>query len=67
MPTYDVEGGAGFYFLVDPRTRDIRGTLVDLGDGWWRCRTPRGDTREVFVPSNVTEPWKNAAERVGGS
>ncbi|WP_131735871.1 hypothetical protein [Actinomadura roseirufa] len=60
----DVEGGAGVYLLVDPRTRDIRGTLVDLGGGWWRCRTPRGDAREVFVPPWVDEPWRNAAERV---
>ncbi|WP_131736950.1 hypothetical protein [Actinomadura roseirufa] len=63
----DVEGGDGLYFLVDPTTRDIRGTLVDLGGGWWRCRTPRGQKRELFVPAHVAEPWRDAAERMGGS
>ncbi|WP_131739370.1 hypothetical protein [Actinomadura roseirufa] len=42
----------------------ICGTLVDLGGGWWRCRSPRGDAREVFVPSWVDEPWRDVAERV---
>ncbi|WP_131738364.1 hypothetical protein [Actinomadura roseirufa] len=60
----DVEDFGGVFFLVEPLTRDIRGTLVDLGGGWWRCRTPRGDAREVFVPPWVDEPWRNAAERV---
>ncbi len=64
--TYRVEGGAGVYLLVDLETRDIRGTLVDLGGGWWRCRTSRGDKREVFVPADVEEPWRDAAERVSG-
>ncbi|WP_131739374.1 hypothetical protein [Actinomadura roseirufa] len=59
----DVEDVGGVYFLVDPQTRDIRGTLVDLGGGWWRCRTPRGDAREVFVPPWVDEPWRDVAER----
>ncbi|WP_278045263.1 hypothetical protein [Actinomadura roseirufa] len=38
--------------------------LFDLGGGWWRCRTPRGEAREVFVPPWVDESWRNAAERV---
>ncbi|WP_131738636.1 hypothetical protein [Actinomadura roseirufa] len=52
----DVEGGDGVYLLLDPQTRHIRGTLVDLGD-----------TREVFVAAGTAEPWRNAAERVAAA
>ncbi|WP_131736381.1 hypothetical protein [Actinomadura roseirufa] len=58
------KAAGGVYFLVAPQTRDMLGMLVDLGGGWWRCRTPRGDAREVFVPPWVDEPWRNTAERV---
>ncbi|WP_131735971.1 hypothetical protein [Actinomadura roseirufa] len=62
-----IEGGAGVYLLLDPETRDIRGTLLDQGGGWWKCRTPRGNTRQVFIAPDVADPWLNAAERMAAS
>ncbi len=66
-PRFDVEGGDGVYFLVDPESGDIRGTMLDQGGGWWKCRTPAGDQREVFVESSVPDPWLHVARRVGGT
>ncbi|WP_131742510.1 hypothetical protein [Actinomadura roseirufa] len=62
-----VQEESGLYFLVHPRTRDICGTMLDQGDGWWRCRTPRGKLREIYVPAGVDEPWRYVAERVSAA
>lgn len=63
-PAYLIKGANGVYFLFDPDTDDIVGTMVDQGDGWWRCRAPDGRVREVFVENDVEEPWFDVAERI---
>lgn len=63
-PAYLIKGRDGVYFMFDPATDDLVGTLVDQRDGWWRCRAPDGRVREVFVEPDVDEPWRDVAERI---
>ncbi|WP_131742463.1 hypothetical protein [Actinomadura roseirufa] len=56
------EDGNGVCFLTNTQTHDIRGTLLDQGYSSWKCPAPHSDTREVFAPAHVAEPWHDAAE-----
>lgn len=65
--TLNVVGHGGIYFLVDPDTDYTRGTMLDEGGGWWRCVTPSGRVRRIYVPDETPDPPLAAAERIGGS
>ncbi|GGV33741.1 hypothetical protein GCM10010182_66890 [Actinomadura cremea] len=66
-------GGGGVYFLTTPATGgdgggggDIVGTLLNDGDGWWRCRTPSGLARRLYIPRGTPNPVLRAARAATG-
>lgn len=59
---YDLEHYGGLWFL----TRDGRpvSTIIDMGSGTWRARTPEGSARTFTVPAHVEHPARYVAERI---
>ncbi|GAA1819324.1 hypothetical protein [Actinomadura chokoriensis] len=48
-----VEQGGVWFLEQDGR---ITATLIDMGGGTWRARTPEGNVRTVTVPPEVEDP-----------
>jgi len=60
---YTLVDERGVWFLLDG-DRNIVSTLIDMGSGTWRARTPGGDAVTVDVPADVEEPAVYVAERI---
>lgn len=54
---------AGMWFLEDETGR-IAATIVDMGGGTFRARTPEGSVRTVEVPAGEKEPATYVAEQI---
>ena len=52
----------GVWFLE--QDGQIAATLIDMGGGTWRARTPEGNARTVTVPPEVANPAKYVAEQI---
>lgn len=59
---YEVVEDHGLWFMLDGER--IAGTIVDMGHGVWRCRTPAGTAVTLTVPGDVDEPAVYVAEQV---
>lgn len=59
---YDLVPYDGLWFL-DRGGRTVC-TIVDMGDGTWRARTPEGSARTVHVPPAVEDPALYVAEQI---
>jgi hypothetical protein len=53
---------SGLWFPMDGDR--IVSTLIDMGDGIWRARTPEGGAETVEVPGNVEDPARYVAEEI---
>lgn len=53
----------GLWFLSDATGRTVC-TIVDMGEGVWRARTPEGSARTVQVPPHVDDPPLWVAEQI---
>lgn len=59
---YDLVEYGGLWLLeLDGR---IVSTLVDMGGGTWRARTPEGNARTFTVPAHVDHPARYVAEQI---
>ena len=54
---------SGMWFLEDETGR-IVATIVDMGGGTFRARTPKGDVQTIKVPEDVEESVTYVAEQV---
>lgn len=45
----------GLWFLTDADDRLVS-TILDMGEGTWRARTPEGSARTFEVPPDVADP-----------
>lgn len=53
----------GLWFLTDDAGRAVS-TIIDMGEGVWRARTPEGGARTVQVPPDVEDPALFIAEEI---
>src|SRR5690606_1595048 len=53
----------GLWFLTDADDRLVS-TILDMGEGTWRARTPEGSARTVEVPAHVDDPARYVAEQI---
>ncbi|GGP98299.1 hypothetical protein BKA00_005827 [Actinomadura coerulea] len=59
---YELVDEAGVWFLeMDGR---IQATLIDMGGGTWRVRSPEGSVETVTVPPGTAHPARYVAEQV---
>lgn len=42
----------------------IVSTLIDMGGGTWRARTPEGNARTIEVPDGTADPARYVAEQI---
>ena len=54
---------SGMWFLED-ETGGIVATIVDMGGGTFRARTPKGNVQTVKVPEDAEEPAMYVAEQI---
>lgn len=59
---YDLVPYAGLWFL-EQGGRTVS-TIVDMGGGVFRARTPEGSARTVEVPAHVADPARYVAEQI---
>lgn len=59
---YDLTDYGGLWFL----TKDGRpvSTIIDMGGGTWRARTPEGNARTFTVPPEVEHPARYVAQKI---
>lgn len=53
----------GVWFLADEGGRTVS-TIIDVGGGTWRARTPEGGARTFQVPPDVEDPALYVAEQI---
>lgn len=59
---YSLVDEGGLWFLM--KDHRIVSTLVDMGGGTWRARTPKGNAVTLDVPDEVEEPATWVAEQI---
>lgn len=42
----------------------IAATLIDMGSGTWRARTPEGNAQTIQLPADVDHPARYVAEQI---
>ncbi|MFG2016514.1 hypothetical protein [Actinomadura geliboluensis] len=53
---------AGVWFLEQDGR--IAATIIDMGGGTWRARTPEGNARTFTIPPEVEDPPLYVAEQI---
>jgi hypothetical protein len=59
---YELVMFGGLHFLT--KDEQIVSTLVDMGEGTWRVRTPEGSARTIEVPDGTDNPALYVAEQI---
>ncbi|MEV4670953.1 hypothetical protein AB0K34_04800 [Actinomadura sp. NPDC049382] len=59
---YDLIDYGGLWFLTKGG-RPVS-TIIDMGGGTWRARTPEGNARTIEVPDGTAEPARYVAEQI---
>lgn len=59
---YELAEYSGLWFLL--KEGRIASTLVEMGGGTWRARTPEGDARTIEVPADAEHPARYVAEQI---
>lgn len=61
---YTLTEYGGLWFLTGPDDRPVS-TILDMGNGLWRARTPDGHARTFdHIPDSVDNPALWVAERI---
>lgn len=59
---YDLVSFGGLWFLTQ-NGRPVS-TIIDMGGGTWRARTPEGSARTIEVPDGTADPALYVAKQI---